>query len=399
MEEISGLSPDPMDNFLCEPDPTLPLPRRRIGIEIELEHVRIADLKPNNIYWEYGHDDSLRNYSNELRGIEFRLRKPIWGKDIRAALDNLEDMLKGSPPHASIRCSDHLHFDVRDLTIEELKLIVSVYVIFERLIFNYIGQDRENSFYCVPLWKFLPAVIQQSAEAGLSTGKATQYLKCFPKYSALHLDSALHIGSIEFRAMTGEYKADKLMEYLIILMSVVKFALEAKLAEHEIPKFFSYHGVEKVVKDVFGEELYEKVKYDNMVMDVYEGIRLSQEHLFSTEMINNLIDMETEEDTSQLTDIQRNFVDKHKEYFPRNFGKQIKKNDHDYFRIDEPDLPEDEKVEEEEEVRAKIRKAGNPFVHLNPAVDVFAADPPRVLEIDGDVIWGMDEILPMEGED
>ena len=173
-----------------------------VGIEIEIEKVNdIYQPKVEGFinYWNTTGDDSLRN-----QGREYVTVSELWGEDITIALDLMKEFLslnkEGGYVEVSERCSIHVHVDVRDLLINELRNFLLVATAVEPLLFKVSGNRRGN-IYCIPASDFYNGNkhIQMIAESKED--------KCnildTAKYSSMNT-SALHkYGSIEFRHHEG----------------------------------------------------------------------------------------------------------------------------------------------------------------------------------------------------
>ena len=296
--DITGIEPDWKNELINEPDYNLPLPKIKIGVEVELEKVKRSIVDGiDSIYWETTPEQSLRGYLDNL-GIEFRFKQALHGRDIRASFDEFEEMFEVRAPHTGNRCSTHVHIDVRNLHIEDVHRIFNLYTILERPLFHYEGTDRENSFYCVPVYKLNNKNIQRSfnkldyqslpGHQHKNVQKraiAKRFLDSFQKYGAIHLKSVRNIGSIEFRMMHAMYKSDELWEWVYILQSIVKYALSVDSLD-KLPVDISMRGVQPFMEEVFGKELAQKLNYGNLDIDIYKGIRVSQEHIYSTDFLS-----------------------------------------------------------------------------------------------------------------
>ncbi len=136
--------------------------------------------------------DSLKRFFKRARGISF---DP----------DRLE--------HYSERTSVHVHTNCQDLTITQVSSILLLYQVTERLLFNWIGNDRDKNIFCVP-WS--ETLIRHQALNDL-----TYYISMSSvernKYTALNIVPLKSIGTIEWRHMAGEYNVDHIAMWLRII--------------------------------------------------------------------------------------------------------------------------------------------------------------------------------------
>ena len=250
-------------------------PHRRMGIEIELENVsdkRYTSLK----LWETKNDASLRN-----GGLEF-VTPILFGEDLVMATEELEKYFNSAniTPDITDRCSVHVHMDVRDYTTEQLKLLVLYYIIFEIPLFKYVGNNREHNIYCMPYTK--ADALVDSARFALNyfdkkqKEDAYEDLRNFPKYAALNLAPCISYGSVEFRHHPGEYKSERLLQWLNIIQKLHLAAIAASENKYDPITGVSAIGVDAFIRSVFGDELFKILSYPGIERDIYTGVRTAQ---------------------------------------------------------------------------------------------------------------------------
>lgn len=175
---------------------TIPIlhPSALVGIEIEVEN--IDSTVNTDYYWQYKEDGSLRNNGAEFASIPLRARQAEF------ALDFLNKALtEYNEPEFSNRTSVHVHLNVRDMTWEQIKVLVITYAMYERHFFHQVGTRRESSIFCVPLYKTQQLKYFMQNDVGS--------VKTWHKYNAINLgtilgsDSCLKFGTIEFRHLFG----------------------------------------------------------------------------------------------------------------------------------------------------------------------------------------------------
>jgi hypothetical protein len=173
---------------------TIEAPNALVGIEVEVEN--IVDYYNLEYYWEGKSDGSLRNSGAEFTSI------PLRGQQIPYALRYLKEALEiNNKPDFSNRTSVHVHMNVRDMTWNQIKTFILLYAIFERHFFNIAGTKREESIFCVPLYK----TNQVRNITYLENGGAENWYK----YSAINCgtilgnDTVPKFGTIEFRHLYG----------------------------------------------------------------------------------------------------------------------------------------------------------------------------------------------------
>jgi len=188
-----------------------------IGIEIEVENAKAMLKLLPNYWWKQVAEHSVRN-----DGIEI-VTAPIKGEDIFSALDSFEVMHKLSPKlQTSARTGVHIHIDFRDNTLEELKRFVSLYTIFEKVLFSVCGAGRENNPYCVPISS--GNYVHSALLALNSDSELINFMIYINKYYALNLRPLATQGSIEFRAMEGTLDTKRILELINMLLSIKTYA-------------------------------------------------------------------------------------------------------------------------------------------------------------------------------
>lgn len=180
-----------------------------VGIEVELEKVLFIR-HPNG--WKQEADGSLKD-----NGIEYTL--PVWHTHAEEWLNELFscfDRAEGSP-----RCSVHIHANITDFTLEQVKALILLYTIFERPLYRFSGK-RWNNIYCVPVQTWAVGI-------NLDIYSFNDIRHVFPKYSGINVFPDLNkrggvLGTIEFRQMTSTKNVMYIKTWIDIIASLVKYA-------------------------------------------------------------------------------------------------------------------------------------------------------------------------------
>lgn len=185
-------------------------PTTFVGVEIELEQVKYrGDL--TNSTWKSVEDGSLKE-----NGREF-VSTPIPVKYMEVELRRLFNSILSC--HISVRCSTHIHLNVRDFTLQELEKFMMLYLIFERSLYRFSG-DRWNNNFCVPVQAFPHYLIKfftHIKEGGI--------LEEWRKYYGLNISpifggESSRIGTIEFRQMEGMSTVEHIMDWINLIVSL-----------------------------------------------------------------------------------------------------------------------------------------------------------------------------------
>lgn len=220
------------------------LPELYIGFELEIENMagRLSFL-PN--YLTMHEDGSLRN-----GGIEI-VNKPLMAQHVEGVLTTFFANNKITKDNYSERCSTHIHTNVCDFTIEQIRSIALIYQTVERVLFNFVGNDRANSIFCVP-WNqtgittnFVEALIKRPDRA----------VAHWQKYTALNLLPILSFGSIEWRHLHGTCDVKLIMNWINIISCIIKYGSEVKYdsLKQEILDMNTVSNYGAFIEGIFGE--------------------------------------------------------------------------------------------------------------------------------------------------
>lgn len=184
------------------------------GVELEIEGLNGAQLDiPEGFVLHQ--DGSLRN-----NGAEF-VTLPMDFSRLAYALDNFFKKGKFTEKNYSERCSVHVHTNVLNLTWEQLQVLVLTYQVFERVLFGFIGNERDRNIFCVPLYDTL---MTRNILEGESVDAMKIGMKTWEKYTALNFLPIFQQGSIEFRHMAGTNDVGKILAWCNIIGRLYVFA-------------------------------------------------------------------------------------------------------------------------------------------------------------------------------
>ena len=161
-----------------------------VGIECEIENVCNGTyFGIHDPYWHKTKDGSLRNNGAEFISIPLKVTR------VEQALNILFNQTLSKEVSYSTRTSTHVHINVRTLTLKQLESMVLTYMIFERALFNWIGNDRHKNIYCVPLHD---VVLQRNFCKRVLDNNIN-----WEKYTALNLRPIYEKGTVEYRHLEG----------------------------------------------------------------------------------------------------------------------------------------------------------------------------------------------------
>jgi len=293
--KIGNLVGHPPDNLEYSPVKDLILSRCFIGIEVELEGLPKTAFKNNLKYWEFRQDGSLRDYVGRATEL---VSSRMFGKDILNALDELNTFGTKFTPSLSERTSIHIHLDVRNLSKEQVLTLVFVYLIYEQMYFAMAGMERKNSNFCVPLSKTIHELSNIAKTFSKRTGEEDlhYYLGEFSKYSALNLRAIRKFGTLEFRHYPGEFRKNKILEWINAIMALKRFTIRDNMTLDDIFNEIN-NDFSKFTNNVFRKTIIPSFVNDKFIQDglISSGMLLSslkehQKNKKYRKLNNNLYD-------------------------------------------------------------------------------------------------------------
>ena len=242
-----------------------------LGVEVEIERVPDALQSLLIPFWTQVNDNSLRN-----NGREF-ISCPAYPEMIRTLLILLFagfDIMRKNKitiPEFSWRTSIHFHLNMRNETVEQLINFTVLYLLFEDALFDFVGEDRRTSNFCVPLQDTnLPNLLSIIINGKKPIDKLTRN---WFKYTALnlrpltyndhasdhpeHSDTFNGKGTVEFRHLEGTYNINKIIAWmnLILLLQLASRKLSLDDIEDRIAGLDNKQNYTFFLREVFGDSL------------------------------------------------------------------------------------------------------------------------------------------------
>jgi hypothetical protein len=161
------------------------------GVEFEIETIQShGDAEK---YFVIEKDNSLRNsgYEYKCGPLDYATTLERF-KFLHNTLDYSEE-----EDAFSERTSIHVHVNVRSLSLAQLRQLTLTYALLEPLFFEFVGEKRAGSIYCVPLsYTYLPSLYNKNPVSLVDLGK-------WHKYTAFNVLPIRDLGTVEFRHMYG----------------------------------------------------------------------------------------------------------------------------------------------------------------------------------------------------
>ena len=242
-----------------------------LGVEVEVEMVHDILQSLFIPFWTQVNDNSLRR-----NGKEF-ISCPASPEMIRTLLILLFSGLSLAKqnnfymPEFSWRTSIHFHLNMRNETVEQLITFTILYILFEDVLFNFVGEDRRTSNFCVPLHDTdLPNTLSIIINGKQPIEKMTRE---WCKYTALNLrpltyndhawehpedsDTFNGKGTVEFRHLEGTYNINKIIKWMNLILSLQLASRKLSLddIEDRIEGLDNKQNYTFFLREVFGDSL------------------------------------------------------------------------------------------------------------------------------------------------
>lgn len=249
----------PREEKLFVPDPRWVLPTNLLGLEYEYEGVEDRTL-PNHTHaalWTYHEEGSLRD-----DGAEYVFTQPLFGKDAYNAIDWLMTHAADQKWKPTMRTGIHVHIDMRDIEVVQLVGMALIYTIVEPILYRWIGDNRENSHFCVPLYKADEALIAASgiianalADDKNDRHSTVESAGAFERYSGLNFQALQKFGSFEFRHMRTTHDKARVYNWVNIIMALKEASFRVPTSDGAIVRMAERMGASEFLHYVFGPTL------------------------------------------------------------------------------------------------------------------------------------------------
>ena len=179
---------------------------------------------------------------------------PLSGANIKEALSSLQSFINihkrnGESPTFGDRTSTHVHLDARDMDADELHNFILVYMLVERVLFNFINPERKKNNYCRPItdsnFKYVISKLRETNDTAHII-EAVQHET--DKYSALNIKPTYTYGSVEFRHHHGTHDLSKIYDWINIILAI---RLAAKKPVEYWLDIYSHQGYRALIDTLF----------------------------------------------------------------------------------------------------------------------------------------------------
>lgn len=212
------------------------------GVEIELENLHIR--RPSFNYWSAKDDGSLRN-----GGMEFVCSSPWGGIDLYNAALEIDSFMYNAKPEDTWRCSTHVHVDVRNMNVQQLKRMILAYALFERVLFKCSGWHRYKNNFCMALGFAQEQVnILSNAWNRPDSEFVSTLTSVWDKYSSINFLPMASFGSVEFRISEAKWRKGRLIRLVNRFLSLKDVAMEFNGTEEEFIEYLYEAPIHKMIR-------------------------------------------------------------------------------------------------------------------------------------------------------
>lgn len=239
------------------------LPSCMMGWEFEYEGVedRVLPRHTFSGFWTYHEEGSLRD-----SGAEFVFTNPIFGVDAYNALRWLTEHAVASKWKCTKRTGIHAHVDVRDMEAPQLVGMCVLYAILEPILYKWIGGGRENSHFCLPLYRADQALLGTCniLSAALMDHRTDSHstlilAETFQRYAGFNLNALAKFGSVEFRHMQTTHDLERIVDWGNMLLSLKAAAFKLPQSDGAAIRMLTHMGVRELLDYVFPPSLAAKL--------------------------------------------------------------------------------------------------------------------------------------------
>lgn len=202
------------------------------GIKVEWE--RYNHRTPRG-YWKLTTDGSVTNTgcgTPNHCGLEL-VSPPLAMDEMGRQLAIVMKTLRSIGAKVDKTCGIHVHHDINDLNVNQIKNIYALYHKHENSLSTFFPESRRDAFYCKSLSREVydhNGVRQSKYQAAMKATTIEQLknlvaepsdLRGDSRYHAINFNSYIAYGTIEFRQHAGSLDADKVMNWVTISQAIV----------------------------------------------------------------------------------------------------------------------------------------------------------------------------------
>lgn len=233
---------------------------RKFGVEIEFlatvdKDEVVREIRSNGIScdWEgYNHDDCEDHWKMVRDGsCGYELVSPILsGEDGLHQIEVVCGVLKQVGAKVDRSCGLHVHVDARNLAKKDVAKVFIGYARYEPLFDALMPESRRQNLngYC----QSIKSAVNYSHEFASDLQRA--YNRLFhTRYTKVNLESLIRHGSIEFRQHSGTIDANKITNWVVLMVGfvdeIIKYRMATKQPVMTLANFKTLFGIKSNSSD------------------------------------------------------------------------------------------------------------------------------------------------------
>ena len=161
-------------------------------------------------------------------GVEFVTRKPIIGRDVEIALDQLQEAHETEWNVADSSCGVHIHMNALDMGFKEIKSLLMIMSRIQSVIYDSIPDNRRDTSYA----RVITMTPKEIAKIDTLGHLITSYYGMVDsvisdnkyneaRYIGTNIHARFYLGSIEFRYHEGTIKANHIRHWIMFLNKIM----------------------------------------------------------------------------------------------------------------------------------------------------------------------------------
>jgi len=187
-----------------------------------------------------------------------------------------------------MRTGIHVHLDVRDLSMDQLIGLCILYALFEKPIYRWIGDNRENNHFCLPWYKAEGSLIQAThivraarTEVDRDNGRIDPLFEAsedYARYAGFNWNALARFGSVEARQLKTTHNTQKIIEWINILQSLKRATFNIPTSDGALIDLIQRNGARQSAHDLLGAQVFGLLDHDLFENDVQEvGVGVAEE--------------------------------------------------------------------------------------------------------------------------
>jgi len=228
-----------------------------------------------------------------IRGFELVLAGPKAGEELLEAICEAEEVMdryigergrsfeQAFPEMTSVHC----HINVLDMTIDQLISFLTLSIMFESILYNYVASHRNKNHFCLATLdaqdiieriKQFVRVYRSHGDQNARSALNTLFSQSRTKYAGINLSAIRQYGSLEFRMHQGTHRANDLIRWVNIIQTIKAYAMGEGRTPSNILETKQEVGITTLFQQVLGDYSMH-FETDGLEQEILDGIRQAQD--------------------------------------------------------------------------------------------------------------------------